>query len=102
MPFDSTTFHGTRIIVLLAALAGCTAHAQPSPWESYRAGFLTMHGTDADADGGQWTDTSYRSGVTTYFANGPHGEQRHCRCGNRDGRPSPSAIEALAAVTGRR
>ena len=77
MPFDSTTFQGPTIIVLLTALAGCTAHAQPSPWESYRAGFLTMHGTDADS--GQWTDTSYRSGVTTYFANGPHGEQQHCR-----------------------
>ena len=67
-------------IALLAALAGCAAApAQPSSWQSYREGFMTMH-QGTDADGGQRTGQSYRQGFTTYFdANGPHGEQQHCR-----------------------
>ena len=33
-----------------------------------------------DGNGEPWTGTSYQSGFMTYFdANGPHGEQQHCR-----------------------
>lgn len=55
------------VIVLLAALLGCAqAHAQPSSWQSYREGFMTLY-QGTDRDGGQWTGSSYKQGFTTYF-----------------------------------
>jgi hypothetical protein len=66
------------LIVLLAALAGCTAaHAQPTSWQSHSDGYLTRY-QGIDGNGEPWRTGT--SGFTTYFdANGPHGEQQLCR-----------------------
>ena len=60
-----------------ALLAGTAAQAQPSSWQSHRDGYLTRY-QGTDSNGEPWTGTSYQSGFTT-DANGPHGEQQHCR-----------------------
>ena len=45
------------LIAVLMALAGCTStRAQPSSWQSYREGFMTMH-QGTDAAGGSWTNS---------------------------------------------
>jgi hypothetical protein len=67
-------------IVGMLLLSGCTAaHAQPTSWQSHSDGYLTRY-QGTDGAGEPWTGTSYQSGFVTYFdANGPHGEQQHCR-----------------------
>jgi hypothetical protein len=67
------------VLILLAAIFGCQAHAQPSTWDSYPFGSGTNY-SGTDAKGGQWTGRSYQNGGTTYFdAAGPDGQHRHCQ-----------------------
>jgi hypothetical protein len=54
------------------------AHAQPTSWTSHELGTMTYY-TGTDAQGGQWTDTSYKQGATIYNDfSGPNGERYHC------------------------
>jgi hypothetical protein len=70
--FGSFTFW-LLVLLLLAA------HAQSSQWQSYPEGFVTRH-QGTDAQGGQWTGSSYKQDFTTYSDfYGPHGEAQHCR-----------------------
>jgi hypothetical protein len=66
-------------MLILVAIFGCAAHAQPSSWQSYPFGSGRNY-TGTDAKGGQWTGRSYDMGGTTFFdADGPNGQRRHCQ-----------------------
>jgi hypothetical protein len=66
-------------LILLVAIFGCAAHAQPTSWQSYPFGSGRNY-TGTDARGGQWSARSYQNGGTTYFdATGPDGRNQHCQ-----------------------
>jgi hypothetical protein len=62
------------LYVTLAALA----QAQPTQWESYQRG-STVYYSGTDANGGQWTGSSYVQWGTRFFEfTGPDGQTQHC------------------------
>jgi hypothetical protein len=67
------------VLILLVAIFGCSAHAQPTSWSSYPFGSGTNY-SGTDARGGEWSGRSYDMGGTTFFdADGPDGQHRHCQ-----------------------
>jgi hypothetical protein len=61
-------------LLLLASLA----NAQPTDWQSYKRGSTTYY-SGTDANGGQWTGSSYeRWGKRFYEFTAPDGQTQRC------------------------
>lgn len=71
--------------LLALQLLGALAHGQPTNWSTYQIGPTTYY-SGTDANGGQWTGTSYEQwGTTFYEVKGPGGQSQHCRSWRQGG-----------------
>jgi hypothetical protein len=94
MPLDATKLrqlpviilpqqHGCRIGTITLSLfvlflLGALAYAQPTNWQSYQRGSTTYY-SGTDANGGQWTGSSYEQwGKRFYEFTGPDGQTQRC------------------------
>ena len=63
----------------MTPLYAAVVQAQPTQWDSYQRG-STIYYSGTDANGGQWTGSSFvRWGERFFEFTGPDGQTQHCR-----------------------
>ena len=78
LPQQSCGLGAFILWLLVLLLLAAPAHAQPTNWQSYQLGPTTYY-SGTDANGGQWTGSSYEQwGKRFYEFTGPDGQTQRC------------------------